>query len=65
MICNFHDGRYLVLYTLTRLQAGKNLALNRLDPQFPFLIRRCLKVPRLTGQRHDDKLKGVFLLWKT
>lgn len=63
--CIFHDLLYLVLYALTRLQAGKDLALNGLDPQFPLLICRCFKVPRLTRQRHDDELKGILLLWKT
>lgn len=61
----FHALLYLVLYALTRLQAGKDLALNRLDPQFSLLVRRCLEVPRLTGQRHNDELKGIFLFCKT
>lgn len=56
---------YLVLNALTRLQAGKDLALNCLDPEFPLLIRRCFEVPRLTRQRHNDELKGILLLWKT
>lgn len=59
------DLLYLVLYALTRLQAGKDLALNCLDPQLPLLICRCFKVPRLTRQRHNDELKGILLLWKT
>lgn len=55
------DLLYLVLYDLTGLQAGKDLTLDQLDPQLPLLIRRCLKVPRLTRQRDDDKLEGIFL----
>lgn len=65
MISIFHDLLYLVLDALARLQAGKDLALDRLDPQLPLLVRGRLKVPRLTGQRHDDELEGIFLLWKT
>lgn len=56
---------YLVLYALTWLQAGKNLALDSLDPQLPLLICRCFKVPRLSRQRHYDELKRILLLWKT
>lgn len=61
----FHDLLYLILYALTRLQAGKDLALDGLDPQFPLLVSGGLEVPRLSGQRHDDELEGIFLLWKT
>ncbi len=60
-----HDLPYLVLYALTGLQAGKDLALDCLDPQFPLLICRRFEVPRLARQRHNDELKGVLLLWKT
>lgn len=56
---------YLILYALTRLQAGKDLALDCLDPQFPLLICRRFKVPSLACQRHNDELKRVLLLWKT
>lgn len=65
MISVFHDPLYLVLYALARLQAGEDLALDGLDPQLPLLVRGRLEVPRLTGQRHNDELEGVFLLWKT
>ena len=56
---------YLVLYALTRLQAGKDLALDGLDPQLPLLVCGRLKVPRLAGQWHNDELKVLLLLWKT
>lgn len=52
---------YLVFNAFTRLQAGKDLALDGLDPQFPLLVCGCLKVPRLTRQRHNDELEGILL----
>lgn len=57
-------ARHLVLDALAGLQAGEDLALDGLHPQLPLLVRGGLEVPRLAGQRHDDELKGVFLLWR-
>ena len=56
---------YLVLHALAGLQAGEDLALDGLHPELPLLEGGRLEVPRLAGQRHDHKLKGVLLLWRT
>lgn len=55
---------HLVLDALAGLQAGEDLALDGLHPQLPLLVRGRLEVPRLAGQRDDDELEGVFLLWR-
>lgn len=56
------SSAHLVLDALAGLQAGEDLALDGLHPQLALLVRGRLEVPRLAGQRHNDELKGVFLL---
>lgn len=56
---------HLVLDALAGLQAGEDLALDGLHPQLSLLVRGRLEVPRLASQRHNDELKGVFLLCRS
>ena len=65
MLCVCVVFSHLVLHALAGLQAGEDLVLDGLHPQLALLEGGRLEVPRLAGQRHDHKLKGVLLLWRT
>ena len=55
---------YLVSAALAGLQAGQDLALYSGHPGVPVLQALGLKVPRLPGERHHDKVCVLFLCKK-
>lgn len=57
-----HPGLWanLVLGAAAALQAGEDLGLHALYPQFPLLCRRGLEVPRLPGEGHHHKLERLL-----
>jgi len=67
--CTFPEGSllrplkrvYLVSAALTGLQAGQDLALYSRNPGVAVLQALSLKVPRLPGERHDDKVCILFV----